>query len=59
MIFPDNRFDYGEARLIALAPLGNRLCHVAYTETGEDSIRVISLRYAEKNEVAYYVKNYR
>ena len=59
MIFPDNRFAYGEARLSALVPVGNRLCHVSFTETGEESIRVISMRYAERNEVADYVRNYR
>jgi uncharacterized DUF497 family protein len=59
LIFPDTRFDYGEARLCALVPTGNRLLHVTFTERGEDSIRVISVRYAEKNEVAYYVRNYR
>jgi uncharacterized DUF497 family protein len=57
--YPDDRFAYGEARISALVPLGNRLCHVTFIERGEDWIRVISLRYAEKTEVAFYVQNYR
>jgi uncharacterized DUF497 family protein len=57
--YPDNRFAYGEARISALVPFENRLCHVTFTERGEDWIRVISLRYAERTEVAFYVRNYR
>jgi uncharacterized DUF497 family protein len=59
MFFPDRRFAYDEARLVALAPIGNRLCHITFTETGDETIRVVSVRYAEKNEVADYVRNYR
>jgi uncharacterized DUF497 family protein len=59
VVFPDNRFDYGEARLCALAPVGNRLCHITFVELEDDAIRTISVRYAERNEVADYVRNYR
>jgi uncharacterized DUF497 family protein len=59
IVFPDNRFAYDEARLCALVPIGDRLCHITFTEMKEDSIRVISIRHAEKNEVLFYVQNYR
>jgi uncharacterized DUF497 family protein len=55
---PDNRFSYGEIRINATVPLGNHLYYVTYTERGEKT-RIISLRYATKNEVADYVQDYR
>jgi uncharacterized DUF497 family protein len=53
----DNRFSYDEIRVNATVPLGNRLYRVTFTERGE-KMRVISLRYAKKREVAHYVQNY-
>ena len=58
VILPDDRFFYDEARLVALAPLKDRIYHVAFTERGAVT-RIISMRCAEKKEVAYYVRNYR
>jgi uncharacterized DUF497 family protein len=54
----DNRFFYDEIRINATVPLGNRLYCVTFTERG-DMMRVISLRYAEKQEVADYAERYR
>jgi uncharacterized DUF497 family protein len=59
LCFPDRRFAYDEERLCAYVPIGERLCHVTFKELGEDWIRVISVRYAEKNEVNFYARNYR
>jgi uncharacterized DUF497 family protein len=39
-------------------PKGNILYRVTYTERGE-SLRIISLRYANKKEIADYVQDYR
>lgn len=52
-VFEDTRFDYGEARMIALAPLKNRLHVVCYTQ--RDSVRwIISFRKANPREVKSY-----
>jgi uncharacterized DUF497 family protein len=52
---PDNRFPYGEVRLNAIVPRGNRLYHVTITERGE-KMRVISLRVATNKEKSSYVQ---
>jgi uncharacterized DUF497 family protein len=47
----DNRFNYGEERLVAIGPLDNMLVVVVWTEEGDD-YHVISMREAngpEKN----------
>lgn len=53
VILPDERFEYGEARFIAIGLLKNHVIVVAYTERGEN-IRLISARKATKNEENYY-----
>lgn len=52
----DGRFEYGELRMIALAPETNTLYYVAFVERGEVR-RVISLRPATRREVKHYVEN--
>ncbi|MCL2022385.1 MAG: BrnT family toxin [Betaproteobacteria bacterium] len=54
----DRRFFYEEIRMNAIVPMGNRLYFVAFAERGEE-VRIISLRYAERHEVAKYVRDYR
>ncbi|MEQ1764535.1 MAG: BrnT family toxin [Pyrinomonadaceae bacterium] len=49
-IRPDLRFDYGESRFIGIGAIGNRIILVAFTEVDHDTIRIISLRRAKKNE---------
>ena len=49
----DNRFDYGEERINAIGFLGKRLVALTYTKR-KNSIRVISLRKATKQEERYY-----
>jgi len=46
----DTREDYGEARWNGIGLLGNRIVVVVFTERGEDTIRIISLRKALKHE---------
>jgi uncharacterized protein len=53
VIIPDERFDYGETRFVALGILKSLVVVVAYTERGEN-IRMISARKATKNEQIYY-----
>ena len=52
----DERFDYGEVRMIALAPSLGVLYYVAFTDRG-DVRRIISLRRATRREVKHYVRN--
>jgi len=51
----DDRADYGEARMVALAPIGDILYFVAFVDR-ESTRRIISLRRANRREVNHYVK---
>ncbi|MGH6797972.1 MAG: BrnT family toxin [Roseiarcus sp.] len=53
VIFEDRRRDYGETRLIAMAPLGARLHVIVYVERGGER-HIISARKANSREVAFY-----
>ncbi len=46
----DTREDYGEGRWNGIGLLGNRIVVLVFTERGEDTIRIISLRKALKHE---------
>jgi len=51
----DDRFDYGELRFVAIGLIDARVHVLVFTEgADDDSVRVISLRPAEKHEVRYY-----
>ena len=55
VIYEDERFDYGETRMIALAPLRGRLHVVCYCDRGE--VRwIISFRKANRREVRAYAR---
>ncbi|MBI4809601.1 MAG: BrnT family toxin [Nitrosomonadales bacterium] len=56
LVWVDERFEYGETRMIALAPQTEVLYYVAFVNRGEVR-RVISLRRANRREVKYYVEN--
>jgi len=56
LVWVDERFPYGELRLIALAPGTGILYYVAFVERG-DILRIISLRKATRREVRHYVEN--
>ena len=52
----DDRADYGEVRIVALAPIGDRLFFVAFVDR-TDARRIISLRRANRREVNHYVRS--
>ena len=51
----DDRADYGEVRIVALAPIGDRLFFVVFVDRS-DARRIISLRRANRREVNHYVR---
>lgn len=57
LVWVDERFEYGELRMIALAPKTEVLYYVAFVERDEVR-RVISLRRANRREVKHYVENF-
>lgn len=54
--FEDRRFDYDEQRFITLGVLRDDVVVIATAETDE-TIRVISMRKAERNEEKIYYDN--
>jgi len=56
LIWHDTRRDYGEARMVALCAMGERLYCVVYVDR-EDVRRIISLRKANNKEKKLYVSN--
>lgn len=56
LVWIDGRFEYGELRMIALAPKTGILYYVAFVDRGKMR-RIISLRQANRREVTHYVKN--
>jgi hypothetical protein len=54
VILEDDRYEYGERRYLAFGLLAGRLLAVAYTERGEDVIRLISARKASKHETKQF-----
>ena len=55
LLWIDDRRDYGEMRILALAPRASILYYVAFVDRG-DVRRVISLRRANRREVRRYVQ---
>ena len=55
LVWIDNRADYGEVRVVALAPIGDILYFVAFVDR-ETKRKIISLRRANRREVNHYVK---
>jgi uncharacterized DUF497 family protein len=55
LVWVDDRTDYGEVRMVALAPIGEILFFVAFVDR-ETVRRIISLRRANRREVNHYVK---
>ncbi len=55
LVWIDDRFEYDEMRMIALAPETNTLYYVAFVDRGEVR-RIISMRRAERREVNHYVE---
>ena len=55
LVWVDDRFEYAEMRMIALAPKTETLYYVAFVDRGETR-RIISLRRANRREVKHYVE---
>ena len=56
LVWVDERFEYAELRMIALAPKTNILYYVAFVDHGATR-RIISLRRANRREVKHYVES--
>jgi uncharacterized protein len=56
LVWVDDRFEYVELRMIALAPKADILYYVALVDRGE-ARRIISLRRANRREVKHYVES--
>jgi len=56
LVWIDDRFEYPELRMIALAPKTQTLYYVAFVDRG-DVRRIISLRQATRREVKHYVQS--
>ena len=56
LVWVDDRFEYDELRMIALAPKTSILYYVAFVERGEVR-RAISRRRANRPEVKRYVQS--
>ena len=56
LVWVDDRFEYGETRMIALAPKTAILYYAAFVDRGNVR-RIISLRRANRREVKHYVEN--
>jgi uncharacterized protein len=56
LVWVDDRFEYGQVRMIALAPDTGVLYYVAFTDRS-DVRRIISLRKANRREVKHYAEN--
>ena len=57
LVWVDDRFEYDEVRMIALAPETATVYYEAFIERG-DVCRVISMRRATRREVKHYVENF-
>ena len=56
LVWVDDRYEYSETRMIALAPKTGILYYVAFVDQGEVR-RIISLRRATRREVKHYVQS--
>ncbi len=54
--FVDDRFDYGEERLITLGLLAGRVVIIAHAPRGNDITRIISMRKANRREQKIFQK---
>ncbi len=56
LVWVDDRFEYKELRMVALAPQTETLYFVAFVDRAP-ARRIISLRRANRREVKHYVEN--
>ena len=57
LVWVDDRFEYNEMRMIALAPHTETLYYVAFVDRLA-ARRIISLRRANRREVKHYVESF-
>jgi uncharacterized DUF497 family protein len=57
LVWVDDRFEYNEMRMVALAPETETLYFVAFVDRAQ-ARRIISLRRANRREVKHYVENF-
>ena len=57
LVWLDSRFEYGELRMVALAPRTGVVYYVAFVDRGQVR-RIISLRRANRREVNRYVQSF-
>lgn len=57
LVWLDSRFEYGELRMVALAPRTGVVYYVAFVDRGQVR-RIISLRRANRREVNRYVQGF-
>lgn len=57
LVWVDDRFEYNELRMIALAPQTETLYFVAFVDRAQ-ARRIISLRRANRREVKHYVDHF-
>jgi uncharacterized DUF497 family protein len=57
LVWVDDRFEYRELRMMALAPQTETLYFVAFVDRAP-ARRIISLRRANRREVKHYVENF-
>ncbi|MFM8604311.1 MAG: BrnT family toxin [Cyanobium sp.] len=55
LVWIDDRADYGEVRMVALAPMGDTFLFVAFVNR-ESARRIISLRRVKRRKINFYVK---
>jgi uncharacterized DUF497 family protein len=55
LVWIDERYEYGESRMIGLAPATGILYYAAFVDRGGVR-RIISLRRANRREVRHYVQ---
>lgn len=56
VLFEDRRKDYGEQRMIGIGSLDDLVVLVVHVESDE-TIRIISMRKASRDEISLYYKN--
>lgn len=55
VVWPDERKDYGEPRMVEIGYIGNRLHVIIFVDRGDER-RIISLRKANKREESIYAQ---
>lgn len=53
--FEDDRFDYGEVRIVSIGLLGTKVVVIVWTDRGDDQ-HIISMRLATKGEANDYYR---